>query len=447
MASFIEIIVLLSLNAFFVAAEFALVKARGVRIASIAASGNSAASMTVRIQSNLEAYLAACQLGITMASLGLGWVGEPAVAAILEPIFSSLGLSDSVTHTVSFITGFLIFSSLHIVVGEQVPKTFAIRRPERVSLAIAYPLHVAYLMVWPLNWVLNRTSGAILSWLKVEAATHGDIFTDEELKSLVSASSDHGNIELQKADMLRNLFEFDQHDIQRVMIPRHAICTLDIALDAVTNRRVAFESGHSRFPLIDSSNNNHILGIVLLKTIYRARPETDGANNDAWSELDKHCRSPLVVPETQKSAVLFDLMREQRNHIALVVDEYGQLSGIVTLEDLLEKIVGDIEDETDVDDKQAISIKPDGHRWLADGLTTLSTIERFFGIALADDIDANSLSGLLMQRLERMPIVGDAWVECGYEFQVAEICGSRVGQVEISQLPGPYLTNKRPSRP
>tara|TARA_R110001592_G_scaffold343029_2_gene633231 strand:+ start:9878 stop:11203 length:1326 start_codon:yes stop_codon:yes gene_type:complete len=438
-ASLIEIIVLLCLNAFFVAAEFALVKARGVRIASIAAAGNSAANMTVRIQGNLEAYLAACQLGITMASLGLGWVGEPAVAAILEPLFSSLGLSDSVTHTVAFITGFLIFSSLHIVVGEQVPKTFAIRRPERVSLAIAYPLHLAYLMVWPLNWALNRTSGAILSLFRVEEATHGEIFTDEELKDLVSASRDHGNIELQKADMLRNLFEFDQHDVQRVMIPRHAVCTLDIALDAATNQRIAFESGHSRFPLIDSSNNNRILGVVLLKTIYRAQPENGGAKKDAWSELEKCCRSPLVVPETQKSAVLFELMREQRNHIALVVDEYGQLSGIVTLEDLLEKIVGDIEDETDADGDQELSVKPDGDRWLADGLTTLSTVERFFGIELADDIEANSISGLLMQRLERMPVVGDAWVEHGYQFRVAEIRGSRVGQVEVSQLSGPHI--------
>lgn len=133
-------------------------------------------------------------------------------------------------------------------------------------------------------------------------------------------------------------------------------------------------------------------------------------------------------------------MREQRNHIALVVDEYGQLSGIVTLEDLLEKIVGDIEDETDADGDQKLGVKPDGYHWLADGLTTLSTVERFFGIELADNIEANSVSGLLMQRLERMPLVGDAWVECGYQFRVVDVRGSRVGQVEVSQLHGPRLS-------
>lgn len=352
MTSIAIIITLLALNAFFVAAEFALVKARGLRIESLAATGNNCAKLTVRIQENLEAYLAACQLGITMASLGLGWIGEPAVAALLKPLFSLAGISESLTHTVSFILGFLIFSSLHIVVGEQVPKTFAIRRAEQVSLRIAYPLHLAYLIVWPLNWCLNKTSAAILSWLNVAEATHGDVFTDEELKHLVCASHEHGNIEQQKATMLRNLFEFDQNSVQRVMIPRHDICTLDIAQDAETNRRIVFASGHSRFPLIDGSWGDQILGVILVKALHRAISKPTQNTIDPWSNLKDYCRPALVIPESQKTASLFDLMREQRNHLALVVDESGKLSGIVTLEDLLEEIVGDIEDETDLPCRQ-----------------------------------------------------------------------------------------------
>lgn len=162
-SSFFAIVLLLAANGFFVAAEFALVKARSFRIESAAAAGSSAAQLTLRIQGNLEAYLAACQLGITMASLGLGWVGEPAVAALLEPLFHSMGMPEQVLHTAAFVTGFLIFSSLHIVIGEQVPKTFAIRQAEPVSIWVAYPLHFSYILVWPLNYLLNKASGSILS--------------------------------------------------------------------------------------------------------------------------------------------------------------------------------------------------------------------------------------------------------------------------------------------
>lgn len=437
MISIVIIILLLVLNAFFVAAEFALVKARGLRIESLAASGNSAAKLTVRIQKNLEAYLAACQLGITMASLGLGWIGEPAVASLLKPLFHVVGISESLTHTISFILGFLIFSSLHIVVGEQVPKTFAIRRAEQVSLLIAYPLHLAYLVVWPLNWCLNKTSAVILSWFNVAEATHGDVFTDEELKHLVSASHEHGNLEQQKATMLRNLFEFDQNSVQRVMIPRHAICTLDVAQDAQVNRRTVFASGHSRFPLIDSNKGNQILGVILVKTLHQAISEPTDDAIDPWATLKTYCRPALVIPESQKTASLFDLMREQRNHLALVVDEYGKLSGIVTLEDLLEEIVGDIEDETDLPSPANMITRTGNDAWTVDGLAKLTSLERHFDIEFPDDIDANSMSGLIMERLRHMPKEGSSITECGYQFTILGIVESRVGTVKITSVIGP----------
>ena len=434
MTSIIVIAVLLALNAFFVAAEFALVKAHHFRIERLAAAGSRPARMTATIQQNLEAYLAACQLGITMASLGLGWVGEPAVAALLEPLFHSFGMPDAALHTVSFLLGFLIFSSLHIVVGEQVPKTFAIRKAERVAMWSAYPLHLAYLIVWPLNWVLNRASRAILSLFKVEEATHGEVFTDEELKGLVTASGKHGSIEQQKAEMLRNLFEFDLHDVQRIMIPRHAVTVLDVAAEVQNNRRNAFESGHSRFPLIDSDKGNQIIGVILIKSLYQAMLESGSEDRDPWTRLEDYCNEPLIVPESQKIAPLFELMREQRNHMSLVVDEYGQLSGIVTLEDLLEEIVGDIEDEGD-DTPSVPEIKQlDTHIWQVDGLMTLGQLERMLEFELDEDVDANSVSGLLMQRLERMPQVGDGIEESGYRFTIDNLEGSRVGQVTIERI-------------
>ena len=198
--SFLIVILLLVANGFYVAAEFALVKARGFRIESLAAEGSAAARLTIRIQSNLEAYLAACQLGITMASLGLGWVGEPAVAALLEPLFSSMGMSEATMHTSAFLVGFLLFSALHIVIGEQVPKTFAIRTAERVSILTAYPLHWFFLVLYPLNWVLNAASKGMLAMFGVKEATHGDVYSTDELRGLVEVSHEHGEIGVAGSD-------------------------------------------------------------------------------------------------------------------------------------------------------------------------------------------------------------------------------------------------------
>jgi CBS domain containing-hemolysin-like protein len=208
--SLAAVVLLLAANAFFVAAEFAMVKARGFRLETFALQGSAAARLTLRIQADLETYLAACQLGITMASLGLGWVGEPAVAALLEPLFHWLGVPETVLHTVAFLAGFLLFSSLHIVVGEQVPKTLAIRRAEPVSVWVAYPLHVAYIVVYPLTWLLNVSARSVLSWFRVEEVSHADVLSGEEIRGLVATSQEHGEIEHGKAAMLQNLFEFDQ---------------------------------------------------------------------------------------------------------------------------------------------------------------------------------------------------------------------------------------------
>ena len=431
MTNLAAIVALLAINGFFVAAEFALVKARGFRLEILAATGSAAAQLTVRIQTNLEAYLAACQLGITMASLGLGWVGEPAVAALLEPMFAAMGVPDAVLHTSAFLLGFLLFSSLHIVIGEQVPKTFAIRRAEQVSLWVAYPLHFSYLLVWPLNWLLNNASRGILSLFNVEEATHGEIFSGDELKGMVSSSKDHGSIEHDKADMLHNLFEFDQRSVGRVMIPRKLVKVLDVAASPEANQRNVIESGHSRFPLIDSSNNDEFLGVVLAKTIYLAMIEQQQA---PWQRLKDYCRSPLIVLENQKIAQLFELMRAKRKHFAFVVDEYGAFSGIVTLEDLLEEIVGDIEDETDVAQPTAQIRQISEYNWQVDGMLSLADLERAIGLEVEDELQANSVSGLVMERLNRMPLAGDTINEGNYTVKVLDMIDRRVGSVDIHQL-------------
>ncbi len=427
----VAIFVLLAANGFFVAAEFALVKARGFRIETLASEGRSAAALTLRIQHKLEAYLAACQLGITMASLGLGWVGEPAVAALLEPLFHTMGIPEAMLHTSAFIVGFLIFSSLHIVIGEQVPKTLAIRKAEPVTLWVAYPLHMAYLVVFPLNWLLNASTSKILSLFKVAEATHADVFSHDELKGLVATSGEHGELGTDKAEMLRNLFEFDQRHVGRVMIPRTSLIILDINGDSDDNLTAIRDSGHSRFPLVDSENNEEIIGIILAKDLYAAMLRED---KEPWTNLRRFCREPFIVPESQKVARLFNDMRAKRAHMALVADEYGDLVGIITLEDLLEEIVGDIEDETD-SFTTSYSITPlDENHWEADGLVSLTDAERSIGLIVPDELDANTLSGLCMTALGEMPKVGNEVVKCGFRFIILSVVNHRVGNLHIEKL-------------
>ena len=430
MLSLIEIVLLLAANGFYVAAEFALVKARGFRLESLADGGNRTAELTVRIQRNLEVYLAACQLGITMASLGLGWVGEPAVAALLEPAFHAAGVPEHALHTVAFLVGFLLFSSLHIVIGEQVPKTLAIRKAEPVSLWVAYPLHISYLLVWPLNWVLNRATRGILAAFGVEEVSHADVLTDSELKGLVATSSEHGELEEQKAGMLKNLFEFDRRMVSRVMIPRSSVVVLDLAASPENNAAIIRDSGHSRFPVVDGGLEN-IIGLVLAKDLYAAMLSGE---QEPWRELARYCRQPIVAPESQLVAHVFDTMRARRAHMAFVVDEYGELTGIVTLEDLLEEIVGEIHDETDAEQPAAPIMTFEDH-WEASGLVSISDVERAIGLTVPDELDANTLSGLFMQRLGRMPEAGDVILESGFRLQALTIIGRRVGEIRIDTLP------------
>jgi CBS domain containing-hemolysin-like protein len=261
------IVLLLLINAFFVAAEFALVKAKSFRINLLANQGSKTALLAQRIQNNLESYLAACQLGITMASLGLGWVGEPVVAALLEPIFHAISVPEQLLHPISFILGFLIFSSLHIVLGEQVPKTFAIRKAEPVSMWTAYPLHWFYLLAYPLNWLLNKASGSILALFKIEEASHADVLSDDEIRGIIDTSEKHGDLNTDKALMLQNMFEFDTHTVEQIMLPQNEVDGLDLQASWEDNFKIIHTTQHSRFPVFDGNPDNPV-GILLVKDLY-----------------------------------------------------------------------------------------------------------------------------------------------------------------------------------
>jgi CBS domain containing-hemolysin-like protein len=428
----VYIIILLGANAFFVAAEFALVKVPAVRIDALAAAGGGAAQMTKRISENLETYLATCQLGITMASLGLGWIGEPAVAALLTPMFVEFGLPEDSIHVIAFLLGFILFSSLHIVIGEQVPKTYAIREPATVSLWVAYPLHLTYIVTYPLTWSLNLASNATLKLLGVASVSHADILSGAEIRGLISASREHGAIEASHADMMHNLFTFHDRPVERIMLPRRFIETIELGITREEMIAALSQSKHSRLAVIDRMWENFV-GIVLVKEVLIAMLEDTSerplANNKSL------IREAQLIPESQPVADLFQSMQANRNHVAFAVDEYGEVSGLVTMEDLIEEIVGDISDESDTPRVHEL-VRKTATGWQCDGFTLLGDLERAIGVEIDPEIDANTVTGLFMQTLSRLPETGDEITVGDFRFEIKHMNGRRPVKVEITLTPG-----------
>ncbi len=408
----LEVVLLLAANAFFVAAEFAIVKVRGIRIEALVEQGSRVARMTLRILQDVEAYLSACQLGITMASLGLGWIGEPAVSALLEPLFLMLGVGPPALHTVSFLLGFVLFSSLHIVLGEQAPKTFAIRKPEPMALAIAYPLHAFYLLCFPLNWVLNHATRGMLAALRIAEVSHHEVFSSEELRDLIDLSRRHGMVGKQERDMLGGILDLAGVEVSEVMTHRKDIASIDAdaAPEQIFDQVV--ESPYTRLP-VWRGDPDSIIGVLHAKDLL-GRVRGNPANL-AGLDVAALTTPPWFIPDT--TALLRQLLafRQRRSHLAFVVDEYGALMGLVTLEDILEEIVGEITDEKDV---ETVGIEPqaDG-AVLVGGWVTVRDLNRQFGWKLPDD-EAATVAGLVIYEARMIPEVGQSFAFHDFRFEV-----------------------------
>ena len=410
--SSIAVVLLLAANAFFVAAEFALVKVRAVRLQALADAGNMRAALTGHILKHIEAYLAACQLGITMASLGLGWVGEPVVAALLAPPLSLVGLEDEALHTVAFVTGFLLFSSLHIVVGEQVPKTLAIREAEAVSLWIVWPLHAFFLVCWPLNWGLNRSSRAILRALGVAEGGMNEAYSAEELRSVIGASRALGSMRKQEHDMLGAVLDLEKVEVAEVMTHRRNVVSIDADAPVDDIVRLVLEGPHTRYPLWRGEPDT-IIGILHAKDVLAALKRQGEALTSA--DFRKVAGPPWFIPDT--TSLLHQLLafRQRRAHLACVIDEYGAFMGLVTLEDILEEIVGDIVDEKDVE-IAGVHVQSDGSI-LAEGRVTIRDLNRQFDWQLPDE-EATTLAGLVMHEARRIPEEGESFLFHDFRFEV-----------------------------
>ena len=420
---------LLAANAFYVAAEFALVKSRGFRINVMAEQNRFGARLLQKMLGNIEAYLACCQLGITMASPGLGWIGEPTVSALLYPVLVPLGMPESALHFTSFLMGFLVFSSLHIVIGEQVPKTFAIREPVPVSQWIAYPLHASFLLFYPLNWLLNTASRSIPRLLGVREPPHQEILSDVEIEGLVEVSAEHGKLGEGQAEYIQNVFRFGELEVSDVMIHRTNMITLDAddKPEDIVNAVIA--SPVTRIPLWRGDPEN-IIGILHVKDLLRALHAVEG---DASKVDIASLMAPAwFVPETRPVSEQLKAFRRRKTPFALVVDEYGEVQGLVTLEDILEEIVGDITDEHDVA-MPGVRRQSDGSVNV-DGAVPIRDLNRVMDWNLPDE-EATTIAGLVIHEARSIPEVGQSFTFHGFRFRVLRRARNRITALRIQPLP------------
>jgi CBS domain containing-hemolysin-like protein len=418
---------LLAANAFFVAAEFALVKSRGFRVNSMVEEKRFGAKLLKKMLVNIEAYLACCQLGITMASLGLGWVGEPTVAALLTPVLLPLGMSEHALHFTSFLIGFLLFSSLHIVVGEQVPKTLAIREPEPVSQWIAYPLHATFVLLYPLNWLLNASSRSILQMFGIKESHH-EILTDVEIEGLVEESAEHGKMAIGQAEYIHNVFRFGELKVSDVMLHRTEMVTVNADDPAEQIVTAVLSAEFTRIPLWKDSPEN-IVGILHAKDLLRAIRAADGDLGKV--DVTKIARPPWFVPDIRQLSEQLKAFRRRKTHFALVVDEYGEVMGLVTLEDLIEEIVGDISDEHDI---VIAGAKPqaDGSV-MVDGSVPIRDLNRLMEWSLPAE-DATTIAGLVIHEARSIPEVGQSFTFHTFRFRVLKKERNRITALHVTPL-------------
>jgi CBS domain containing-hemolysin-like protein len=409
-------------NGFFVAAEFALIKVRPGQVAEMVKAGRPFAGSVAWLAGRLDQALAACQLGITMASLGLGWVGEPAFARLLEPLLAMAGIeSPRLIHSLGFAFAFTTITAIHLVLGEQLPKIFAIRRAAELSLWCAPALRFFYIVAFPLLMALSGATSFLLRVLGVEDEGHGDTpQTDDEIRLLLTAAHEQGNLTRSEHRLMHAAMEFDDAICRRVMVPRSEVDFIDIDESLETCLELARRAKHTRFPVCDGSLDT-VLGIVHLKDLLTATV-TQGAT------LRSILRPPQRVPDTMLISRLLRHFQVTRQHMALVVDEYGTVIGIVTLENVIEEIVGPVEDEFDAETPDVV---PENQgSFLVNGAADLEDVSEALNLELTSDA-SDTLSGLLTDRLGRIVRQGDVVVLPGAVATVLEARGSRARQVRI----------------
>ena len=416
------VVFLIFMNGFFVAAEFCCVKMRSSRLETMIAEGSSRAKYAKQLTDHLDSSLSVTQLGITLASLGLGWVGEPAVAQLILPLTRSVGLSDDVGHTVALAIAFSLITSLHIVLGELTPKSMAIANVERIMLAIAFPMVLFGKVMKPFVWILNTVANHISRHLGYEmTGENEDAHTEEEIRLLMKESYRQGLINSTEADFVDNVFSFTELNAREIMVPRTDMICLYLDDTPAERIKTILEEQQTRYPVC-YEDKDHIIGFIHVKDLLPPLVRGEPLN------LRRYIRKALVVPESMDGSVLLRTMQAQGSQLAIVVDEYGGTAGMVTVEDIVEQIVGDIRDEFD-EERESLEWRGEDLGSI-DAKLLLEEVNDLLGIRIEDE-DVDSIGGWLYDRLGEAPRVGHMAAHDGALFFVEEVDGVRITRVLV----------------
>ena len=415
---------LVFLNGFFVAAEFAIVKVRASQVDIKASQGNKLAKSSQHILENLDKYLSTCQLGITLASLALGWIGEQVVTRIVANIGSHFGwnINPEDPTGIGVVIAFILITILHIVLGEQAPKTAAIRNPLFHTMIVAIPLRVMYTIFSPFIWILNSLSSLTLRILGLGKATHSEIHSEEEIRMLLTESEEGGAIKPSENELIQNVFEFDDRVVRQILIPRTKISAIDVESSKEEVIQQVIEEGYSRLPVYQDSLDN-IIGIIYTKDLIRAMHERN------FKGVSSLIRPAYFIPLSKR---INDLLREfQTQHIqmAIVTNEFGGTAGIVTMEDIIEELVGEIQDEYD-DEKPPVEKKSETE-YIVNATASIGDVNDLLPIMLEENPNYDTISGLLNDIFGRIPAVNEKRIYGGYEFTVLKRLKHSVDTVKM----------------
>lgn len=420
-------LVLVLLNGFFVAAEFAIVKIRVSQLEQKAQEGNRMAILSKQIVSNLDGYLAATQFGITLASLGLGWIGEPVVSKILIGGMELVGLSldPELAHQIALPMAFAIITVLHIVFGELAPKSIAIQRPESTTLVLSYPLHVFFLIFRPVVWVLNGIANVILKTVGITPSHGSEVHSSDELRYLVQQQKDSGMIEAADYDLIKNAFNFSERLARQIMIPRPQVTGIDINDFSEAKLEKVIEDGYSRMPVYEDTLDQ-IIGVLHLKDLLlRMRQGKEIV-------LQELVRPVATVHGSKPIGALLRDFQLNRQQMAIIIDEYGGVDGIVTMEDILEELVGEIQDE--YDNEAPIVRNESDNTYTVQGSAAIGDINDKLPHDITKRPDYETLAGFLIWKFGRIPAVGETLKTKHYEFTVLKKQRSTISQVKIAVL-------------
>ncbi|AZU61141.1 hemolysin family protein [Neobacillus mesonae] len=421
------IAILIGLTAFFVASEFAIVKIRSSRIDQLIEEGNSKAVSAKKVISNLDEYLSACQLGITITALGLGWIGEKTIQHLLGPVFRELSIPDNAVTVLSISIAFASITFIHVVVGELAPKTLAIQKAEWITLNLSKPLILFYKIMYPAIWVLNGSARVVSRLFGLKPVSENEIaHTEEELRIILSESYKSGEINQSEFKYVNKIFDFDDRIAKEIMVPRTEIVSLskDDTLDTLL--KVIREEKFTRYPIIDG-DKDHIIGLVNIKEIM-----TDLIGNGQLTSmtLETYTRPIIRVIETIPIHDLLVKMQKDRLHMAVLMDEYGGTSGLVTVEDILEEIVGEIRDEFDMDEIPEVRKIKENH-YIIDSKVLVSEVNDLFGIEINDE-DVDTIGGwILTENYEAKE--GDTILHDSYAFKIIEMEEHHLKYIEVTK--------------